>query len=252
MATPDQTVSLANYFVYRDLTKQLRVGTEVPEGCLVVAGPRQAPDWQSAKNLLTEDIRQYLKTAERAEETPRASEPVFKSAYEALVFAFRYAGQQSPKTPMSAMMQQRESLGSGRGLSGLDGAGQAGMVLSALRILTAEQRHVIVARFGDIRRNCPCCGQPAPDQAWNEAVEALSLCGELHDLPKQVRRAAIEKAVCRKAIRFHDFTTEYGLSPRTLRHKTAEVRQRLGKVENQALAHLEDFFEARGVLIREA
>lgn len=85
------------------------------------------------------------------------SEAVFKSAHEALVFAFNYAGQQSPRTPMTRMMQGG-ALGSGRGLVGIDGAAQAGMVLAAVERLPKEQAQVITVRYGDVRHECPCCG----------------------------------------------------------------------------------------------
>lgn len=227
------------------------VSTDMQAGTML-AGPVEAPSWRAAMELLKDQIRLHMRQQE-TDEIPaalRKSDPIFKSAHEALTFAFRFAGQHSPKTPMSVMVGgELGGLGSGRGLSGLDGAGEAGMVLAALRHLKDEERHVLVARYGDIRRPCACCGQPAPEPAWSEAVEALSLCDELGDLPKSVRRAAIEKAVCRRKLRFAEFVTEYGLSERTLRDKMRKVKERLGKVENSAMAWLSDFYTARGVLI---
>jgi hypothetical protein len=229
------------------------VSTDMQAGTML-AGPVEASNWRDARQLLEEQIRHHVRQQE-TDDIPaalRKTDPVFKSAHEALTFAFRFAGQHSPKTPMSVMVGgELGGLGSGRGLSGLDGAGQAGMVLAALRHLDPEQRHVLVARYGDIRRPCPCCGQAAPEPAWSEAVEALSLCDELRELPKVVRHAAIEKVVCRRKLKFSGFVTEYGLAKSTLFDKTRKVKERLGKVENSAMAWLSDFYGARGVLIKE-
>jgi hypothetical protein len=187
------------------------------------------------------------------DDTPQAlaADALFKSAHEAMVFAFQYAGQQSPRTPMSSLLRRGEVIGTGKGLVGVDGAGQAGMVLAALDHLTKEQRAVIVARYGDVRSACPCCGQPTPSSQWKEAVDTLvEGSEELRGLPRAIQRAAVEKVVCRRKIRLASFAVEYGLSERTLRHKNADLKQRLGKVENQALAWLEDHFGGRGLLIR--
>jgi hypothetical protein len=214
----------------------------------------QAGGFIEAKYLFGEEIAFHRAQAEKdapVSEVPQA-DPIFKSAHDALQFAFKYAGQQSPKTPMGILVQRANgAAGCGKGLSGLDGAGQAGMIMAALKHLNDEQRAVIIARYCDVRHNCPCCGQPAPDQLWLEAVEQLSQAEEIKDLPKQVRHAAVEKAVCRRKLRFASFATEFGLSERTLRHKLSEVRRRFGKIENQALGFLEDFFGGRGILVRD-
>lgn len=249
MTDIDERPELSKYYLVKDGDRVV-VQPYMDGGEVLLAGPVMAGTWQDAKEMLRDEIRLHLKRAEC--DIPASilkQDPVFKSAHEALTFAFRFAGQQSPKTPMSVMMQTSH-LGSGRGLSGLDGAGQAGMVLAALKHLKDDERHVLIARYGDVRRPCPCCGQPAPDQVWAEAVEALSLCDELHDLPKAVRHAAIEKSVCRRKLRFGEYVTEYGLSERTLRDKVRKVKDRYAKVENAALAWLGDFFQARGVLVK--
>lgn len=179
--------------------------------------------------------------------TEAKHDPVFKSAHEALIFAFNYAGQQSPRTPMTRLMQG-PSLGRGRGLVGLDGAAQAGMVLAAVERLPKEQAHVITVRYGDVRHECPCCGQPAPPQGWVDAVDALSHCVELEGVPRRVRHAVIERAVCRRKWDAARLSLEYGLSERTLRHSCLQLKRRLAKAENAAIAYLDDYFAERGLV----
>lgn len=177
-----------------------------------------------------------------------AVEAVFGSAHEALVFAYNYAGQQSPRTPMTKLMHGGAALGRGRGLVGLDGAAQAGMVLAAVARLPKEQAQVIMVRYGDVRQECPCCGQPAPPQAWVDAVDALSHCAELEGVPRRVRHAVVERAVCRRKWDAARLSIEYGLSERTLRHSCLQLKRRLGKLENTALAKLDERFTETGLV----
>jgi hypothetical protein len=58
-------------------------------------------------------------------------EGIFASAEEAITFACNYSSQQYALSPMAKILQ-RGAYGSGRGLVGLDGAGQAGMVFAEL------------------------------------------------------------------------------------------------------------------------
>ena len=174
--------------------------------------------------------------------------PLFNSAHEALIFAYRYSRQQYPRTPMSHILQGQPH-GSGKGLSGLDGAAQAGMILAAVERLPREQELVIRVRYGDVRDTCPCCGQLAPPQEWQEAVDALSHCIELEGVPRQVRREAVERVLCRRKWDAVRLSAEFGLSERTLYRQVGELRKRLGKVENTAMALLDELFAASGVVV---
>jgi hypothetical protein len=177
------------------------------------------------------------------------TESLFSSAHEALVFAFRYAHDQSPRTPMTSLMQGGP-IGSGKGLTGVDGAAQAGMILAALpRVLTAEQRNVVTVRYGDVRHDCPCCRQPAPTSDWAAALDALSHCEELGDLPRAIRHAAVERIVCRRNRHsMAHWANAYDMSERTLRERSAKAKLRLAKVEAAALAEVYAHLEGRMVL----
>lgn len=176
-----------------------------------------------------------------------SDEYLFNSAQAALTYAYHYAGQQSPRTPMTRLLQGG-AIGTGKGLSGLDGAAQAGMILSRVAKLPQEQQDVLRVRFGDVRSDCPCCGQDAPCDEWLDAVDALSHCVELEGVPRRVRRAAIERAVGRRKWDAAGLSREYGLSERTLRHQCLQLKRRLGKAENQAVATLDEFFTAAGLV----
>ncbi len=171
----------------------------------------------------------------------------FKSAHSALIFAFNYAGQQSPKTPLTTLLRG-PGIGRGVGLSGLDGAAQAGMILRALDSLPKDQRWVLTVRFGDLRSECPCCGQPAPSDDWREAIAGLAGCVELEGLPRIVRFAAIERAVCRRKWDSKQLSQDYGLSLRTLQEQVRRLKARLGRAENAGLGTLDEWLRKGGAV----
>jgi DNA-binding transcriptional ArsR family regulator len=73
-------------------------------------------------------------------------EPLFPHAHAALVFAFRFSGQSgAAPTPMAKLM--RGPAATGKGLAGLDGAAQAGMIRCEVEALEPILRNIIVARF---------------------------------------------------------------------------------------------------------
>ena len=175
------------------------------------------------------------------------TEPVFASVESALTFAFRYAGQQSPPTPMRRLGTEA-NLGSGRGLVGLDGAAQAGLILRELDKLPKPQRWVLTVRFGDVRRECPCCGQPAPSAEWLDAVDGLCWCEELEGYPRRVKYAMIEKIVCRRPVVLKALWVDHGLVPRTGHRHMGLLKDRLTGAERDGLNSLGDVFKSTGLV----
>jgi hypothetical protein len=172
----------------------------------------------------------------------------FRSAHDALTFAFRHSTQQHAKTAMSALMQGGP-LGRGLGLHGLDGAAQAGMILAAMRALTQEQRALLTVRYGNVPSDCPHCGRPTRSRAWQEALDYLSHCAELRDLPRPLRHAAVEKIVCRsRGISVTHWANSYDVNARTVRSRVAKAKQRLTVVENAALSWMSDHLEGADVI----
>ena len=73
------------------------------------------------------------------------STPLFRSGYEACVFAYAYSSQQYSLTAMAKMMRGGP-MGSGRGLVGLDGAAVAGSVKRHISALPHPFPEVIAGR----------------------------------------------------------------------------------------------------------
>lgn len=101
------------------------------------------------------------------------SEPLFPSAEAALRWALsdeRVALQQSGTY---------RSPGSGRGLSGFDGAGQAGIILSQVRALGSPRSMILTAQVASAKLRAPecrhdgCCGWHS-NPVWVAAVRSVA------------------------------------------------------------------------------
>ena len=208
--------------------------------------------WQEARERFSSVVRLPMSDVRPVTQIKGdipTGDALFKSSHAALIFAFNYAGQQSPKTPLTTLLRISGNLRrNGKGLGGLDGAAQAGMILRALNSLAAVQRQVLIVRYGDFRHTCLCCGQPAPSADWREAVDSLSHCNELEGIPRIVRHAAIERAICRRQWDSKRLSQEYGLSDRTLRDQVKRLKERLSRIENAGLTELDGWLRDGGVV----
>ncbi|WP_439893219.1 hypothetical protein ACS7SF_25345 (plasmid) [Ralstonia sp. 25C] len=102
-------------------------------------------------------------------------EPIFESTENARRYAFSFSTQQYGK---SAMARLYAPPGSGRGLGGLDGAGQAGMIRASVEKLSPAQQRVLAVRFApaELSFACghACCSGHAPNREWAAALEWLA------------------------------------------------------------------------------
>ncbi|KVU48207.1 DNA-binding protein [Burkholderia ubonensis] len=123
----------------------------------------------------------------------------FKSAFDAVRFALCYSSQQYGET-MLAKRLRGESIGTGMGLVGLDGAGQAGEIRRHLWDLPDLHLSVIVARAAprDLPCSCgaACCSGRTPNLEWKAAIGWLTqasaaYCSGFSHF--RVRRAIIER-----------------------------------------------------------
>lgn len=175
-------------------------------------------------------------------------DPLFKSTHDALTFAFQYAGQQSPKTPMTGLFKTA-AIGTGKGLSGLDGAAQAGFILSEVCRLPDEQHNVIVARYDRTTHECKCCGSEVNSEEREAAIDALSHCVELEGTHRKVRLMIVRKIMCGGKLNYDLLARQYSLAERSLYRQAAAVKLKYRKVENAALIALDNAFFEKKLLV---
>lgn len=126
-------------------------------------------------------------------------EALFSSAHAALVFAFHFSGQQFDKSAMARLASTPGR--AGKGLGGLDGAAQAGMIRAELHALGELVENVLIARIAPHSVICECtracCSGRTPNAEWVNAItwltrEAMAqVAGSLSHY--RLRRGIIEK-----------------------------------------------------------
>ena len=103
-------------------------------------------------------------------------EPLFQSAAAAAAFALNFRGKNYQLSSINRMAQP--SVTSGRGLAGLDGAAQAGMIRAELAELSLIGESIIVAEIANKTLPCDCkaacCSGETTNPEWAAAIGVLS------------------------------------------------------------------------------
>lgn len=108
--------------------------------------------------------------------------PLFVSAHAALTFALNYSMQQYNRPLMNRIASGELTAGmapvGGEGLSGLDGAGQAGMIRAELARLSPVDQAVLVAHAAPSQVPCDCgvacCAGWKVNPEWQDAMSVLT------------------------------------------------------------------------------
>ncbi|MBP0714828.1 hypothetical protein ABXK61_16095 [Burkholderia sola] len=107
----------------------------------------------------------------------KAKQAVFETSRAACRWALRYAYEQYAMSP-AAKLAGGAAMGSGKGLIGLDGAGQAGMVLAEIEALSRFEMAFVVAMCAQRSFECKCgdecCQGWRPNKMWKNAIEFIS------------------------------------------------------------------------------
>lgn len=108
--------------------------------------------------------------------TAEVLEPLFESAHGALVFAFNFSGQCYDRPMMNRLASP--AFGSGKGLAGLDGAAQAGMIRAEVQAMGQLAEAILIARLAPRVTPCSCrsscCSGHRPNKEWGNAIAVLS------------------------------------------------------------------------------
>jgi hypothetical protein len=121
-----------------------------------------------------QEIRNALRAIQGTAMT-EATQTLFRTPQAALVFAFNYSMQQQGRPLMDRLAAPAAR--TGKGLAGMDGAGQAGMIRRELANLSRFEEAAIIARFAPrtIPCNCrnPCCAGYRLNPDWDFAIATL-------------------------------------------------------------------------------
>ncbi|MBN3777423.1 DNA-binding protein [Burkholderia sp. Ac-20345] len=164
---------------------------------------------------------------------PRAAiEPLFKSTEHALRYAFTYSTQQYGKSAMAVMYSPP---GSGRGLGGIDGAGQAGMVRAEVDKLSPAQQAVLIGRYAPPDLPCACgaacCSKHRPNKEWAAMLDwlarytAVLFSGCLSN--ERLRRALVRNVLTGQQSEYTALGKQYGVDRNTVAKHAAMIEAAL-------------------------
>ncbi|MEX3628437.1 MAG: DNA-binding protein [Burkholderia sp.] len=180
-------------------------------------------------------------------------ESLFSSAHSALVFAFNFSGQCYDRPMMNRLAQP--AVGNGKGLSGLDGAAQAGMIRAKLRTLGRLHENILIARTAPKTIPCdcgsPCCAGHRTNLEWFDAAGYLTehAKGALAGCFAHYRlRSAIIQKYFGVKISMVEIADDCEVSRTTANDHNAKVVKLLKAEESKAWAAIEDKFQAAGIV----
>lgn len=103
--------------------------------------------------------------------------PPFKSVHGALTFAFNFSHGTVKRSYLSTLADKPAP--PGRGLGGLDGAGQAGMIRSQVLQLSGHRQRILLLRFSAPKSACecgsPCCSRFRINPEWGSALDWMAM-----------------------------------------------------------------------------
>lgn len=181
------------------------------------------------------------------------AEPVFRSAHAALVFALNFSHGTLKK---SALAQASGGGGSGRGLGGLDGAAQSGMILAELQQLSALRRSVLIAKYASPSAPCACrsscCRGWRENPQWSEAINYLTeyvlvagLTGTVSHF--RLRRSLVSRYFGQGAT-FLTIASSCGVDRHTASGYNKRIVERFRDEQRHALYEIEGLLKQAGIV----
>lgn len=126
-------------------------------------------------------------------------EPLFRTEGGALKFALNYSRGSLKKSGLVALMGGGKK---GRGLGGLDGAGQAAMIQVKLGSLTTVRCALLVARHAVPNTPCSCkaacCAGRRENPMWGAAINWLTQYVLVHGLVGTISHYRLRRALVAK------------------------------------------------------
>lgn len=124
----------------------------------------------------------------------------FKSAQNALIFAFRYSGQVYERPMMNRMADDPVGYaGEQAQLYGLDGAGQAAMIWNKVSILSDMHQFVLYAAYGPRKTPCSCghacCSGWAVNPFWEACIVKIEEAAITKALAGCVSHRALRRGI---------------------------------------------------------
>lgn len=186
--------------------------------------------------------------------TPHVDDdPLFRTYIGALMFALNYAHGGQKKPFLAQMVGGGKT---GRGLGGLDGAGQAGMIKAELERLDEVRRAIMIARYEAPSLPCACgalcCRKHRENPTWAEAIRTLVQAVLEEGAAGTVSHYRLRDAMVRRYFGVKASFTEIAalckISRNTASAQNAKVADWLKKEERFAKFEIEGILKNAGVV----
>lgn len=168
-------------------------------------------------------------------------EQLFKSTHDALVFAYNYSSQQYALSPMAKLM--KTGVGSDKGLVSLDGAGQAGIIMTHVGRLPILHQACVTARFAPRFEVCKCCqGKDKMTDQYREAIATLSewAISQVTGMTVRNMRAAIIRSYYERGVSILGAAKELNVAKATAYDQKAKIFKELKKLDDAAQNSIEE------------
>jgi hypothetical protein len=187
---------------------------------------------------------------------------LFKSANAAVKFAVNFGNElHIERSAMNKMADPPK--GADTGLGGLDGAGQAGMILSMIKGTGEFHEACLIARSAAHRIPCscgaPCCSKSRPNWEWYEAVNFITMeVKRLIDSERRdgtrgikddpaMRRALVSKYFGER-IKINELAKACEVTDATVSTHHGKLTKILKKTEGEAWTLIEDRLRYAGLI----
>lgn len=160
------------------------------------------------------------------------NEPLFASAHNALLFAFNFSAQQYERPMMNRMADDPVAHVS-KGLGGMDGAAQAGMIMSKILKLPPLHQYIVFATYAPRLIDCSCtrscCTGRKPNEYWHACIRMIEEAAITQALAgcishRVLRRGIVQRAFGDKNVVLADLADKAGVNQGTASNHASRVR----------------------------
>lgn len=180
-------------------------------------------------------------------------DPLFGSENGALKFAFNFVHGAIKVGTLGSLVGGAKV---GRGLAGLDGAGQAGLIRAELGKMPPVRRAILTARYAlpsvPCKCQAPCCRGYRENPEWSGAVDEIAeyvlrqgATGTISHF--RFRRALVSRYFGVR-VSFVDMAAQCGVNRDTASDQHKNVSELLKKEERLARYEVEGLFKAAGLV----
>lgn len=160
-------------------------------------------------------------------------ERLFDSAHNALLFAFNFSGQQYDRPIMNRMADDPVDYVS-KGLSGMDGAAQAGMIFNKLFNLPPLYQYIVFATYAPRTIPCscryPCCSGSKRNVLWDACIREIEEAALRQALVgcvshRVLRRGIVERAFGDKSVVLSELAEKTGVHKDTASNQNIRIKR---------------------------